>query len=123
MLQGLFKKFMTMTADVPEITPTELKARIDNEDELVLVDVRELHEAIIADLPDYGAKLQIPTGEFMGRMSDLNPDDVLVLYCRSGQRSEWAAQLLMQRGFENVLNLKGGVLGWRQEVDPSLQGY
>lgn len=123
MFQGLFKKLMTMTAGVPEITPTELKARMDNEDDLVLIDVRELQEAIISDLPDYGTKWQIPTGEFPGRISVLDPEEVFVLYCRSGARSAWAVRLLLESGFENVLNLKGGVLGWRQEVDPSLQGY
>lgn len=123
MLQGLFKKIMTMTAGVPEITPSELKARMDDEDSLVLIDVRELREAIISDLPDYGDKKKIPTGEFPMRMNDLDPEHSYVLYCRSGARSAWAVRLLLRGGFENVLNLKGGVLGWRQEVDPSLQGY
>ena len=105
--------------EVPEMEPSELKERIDNE---LLLDVREPFEAQIADLPDHNTR-RIPTGQLPSRVSDLDPDDTYVVYCRSGARSAWAVQLLMREGFENVINLKGGVLGWRQEVDPSLQAY
>ena len=110
--------------DVPVISPTDLKARLDNGDVLLLVDVRESFELAIADLPEYG-QLRIPfnTGEFMQRMSEIDPSQEVVLYCRSGQRSEWAATLLMRHGHERVLNMTGGVLGWRAEVDPSLRSY
>ncbi len=107
---------------VPEITPTELKARFDAGQVPVLVDVRERFEHLIADLPDVG-QLRIPTGEFLQRMNELEPDREVVLYCRSGQRSEWAAKLLLARGFSSVYNLAGGVLRWRDEVDPSLKAY
>ena len=114
---------MKMNSGIPEITPTELKGRMDDGDALVLIDVREPYEATIADLPAFGEKRQIPTGEFPVQMSDLDPAQSFVLYCRSGARSAWAVQLLLGSGFEQVLNLKGGVLGWREEVDPSLQAY
>jgi sulfur-carrier protein adenylyltransferase/sulfurtransferase len=123
MLLGLFKKLLNMNSGVPEITPTELKARMDAGDALVLVDVRDLREATISDLPAYGDKRLMPTGEFPRQMNDLDPEQSIVVYCRSGARSAWAVRLLMNHGFEKVLNLKGGVLGWRQEVDPSLQSY
>jgi sulfur-carrier protein adenylyltransferase/sulfurtransferase len=109
-------------SNVPEITPTELKARIDAEDVPVLVDVREYYEADIADLPELG-QLRIPTAEFVSRLSEMDPTTELVIYCRSGRRSEWAARILMDRGYERVLNLKDGVLGWREEVDPDLPKY
>lgn len=108
--------------DIEEITPLALSERLDAGDVPVLVDVREHFERDIADLPDHG-QLRIPTGEFMQRMSEIDPEGEVVLYCRSGGRSEWAAKLLAQKGYENVLNLKGGVLGWRSEVDPSLRAY
>ena len=95
---------------------------MDNEHPMVLIDVRDSFEVQIADLPAYEQR-RMPTGEFLTRVDELDPDDVIVLYCRSGARSAWAADLLIQRGFEKVLNLKGGVLGWREEVDPSLQSY
>ncbi len=110
------------TAPVPEITPIELKARLDAGDTLLLVDVREPFEAAIADLPDQG-QARIPTGEFPQRFGELDPDAELVIYCRSGARSAWAAAILIQNGYSRVLNLNGGVLGWRAEVDPSLSSY
>ena len=107
---------------VPEITPTELNERFQAGAVPVLVDVRESHEPAIADLPQHGQVL-IPTGEFMDRMTELDSEADIVLYCRSGQRSEWAARILLQAGFSSVLNLRGGVLAWRAEVDPTLQAY
>ena len=113
---------MTDAPDIAEITPLELKERLEAGDVPVLVDVREHFERGIADLPDHG-QLRIPTGEFIQRMSEIDPEDEVVLYCRSGGRSEWAAKLLAQKGYRKVMNLTGGVLGWRSEVDPSLRAY
>lgn len=108
--------------DVPEITPTDLKSRLGNGDDPLLVDVREHFERRIADLPEVG-QLRIPTGEFFQRMGELDRGRTIVVYCRSGGRSEWAARLLLERGYEKVFNLRGGVLGWREQVDPTLQAY
>ncbi len=113
---------MTQAVTVPVITPTELKARLDAGDVPLLVDVRELHEADIADLPEHG-QARIPTGEFPGRYEELDRGKEIVLYCRSGRRSDWAARILLGKGYERVWNLKGGVLGWRNEVDPDLPAY
>ena len=113
---------MNQPSDVPEITPAELQARLEAGDVPVLVDVRETHERAIADLPDHGQK-HISTREFPQRMHELDPSDEIVLYCRSGGRSEWAARVLLASGYERVLNLSGGVLRWRTDVDPSLSAY
>jgi adenylyltransferase/sulfurtransferase len=67
--------------------------------------------------------VRIPTAEFAARYEELDRGRELVLYCRSGRRSAWATQVLLGHGFERVLNLKGGVLGWREEVDPDLPRY
>lgn len=108
--------------DIPAITATELEARLDKGDDLVLVDVREPFERQIADLPDRGQK-RIPVGEFERRVEELDPSDAIVLYCRSGARSAWATGVLLERGFGSVLNLDGGILAWRRDVDPSLRAY
>jgi rhodanese-related sulfurtransferase len=117
---------MTQAVTVPIITATELKQRLDAGDvtsgSLLLVDVREYHEADIADLPDHG-QARIPTGEFPERYEELARDKEIVLYCRSGRRSDWAGKILLQKGYSRVLNLKGGVLAWRSEVDPDLPAY
>jgi adenylyltransferase/sulfurtransferase len=86
------------------------------------VDVREHFERRIADLPEHG-QLRIPTGEFAHRLSELDRNATIVVYCRSGSRSAWAARLLLDHGYPNVLNLRVGVLGWREDVDPTLQAY
>lgn len=113
---------MNAPSSVPEITPVELEERLASGDVPVLVDVRESFEAAIADLPDHG-QVRIPTGEFASRYQELDPDDELVVYCRSGSRSAWAVQLLVANGYEKVRNLEGGVLQWRRDVDPSLTAY
>lgn len=107
---------------VPEIDVTDLKAALDRGERMVLVDVREPFEREIADLPDVG-QLRIPVGELAGRLHELDPGDRIVLYCRTGARSGWATDLLRARGYDDVLNLRGGLMAWRDEVDPTLQAY
>jgi adenylyltransferase/sulfurtransferase len=109
-------------AGVPEITPLELKERLDRKDEVVLLDVREPHEYAIADLPEVG-QLRIPMKQVPERVAELDRDADLVIYCRSGARSGRLTAFLLANGFERVWNLKGGLLRWRQDVDPSLRAY
>ena len=104
---------------VPRIAPADLKARLDRRD-VVLVDVREPHEADIARIP--GAKL-IPLGEIARRAAELPQDRDVVLHCRSGVRSAKALQFLQTLGFKRVWNLDGGILAWSDEVDPSVPKY
>jgi len=111
-----------VTDQIPEITPTQMKQRMDRGDELVLVDVREPTEIEIADLPQY-TPVRLPVNEFTTRMDELDRGAEIVVYCRSGGRSAWAVQELLAAGYERVFNLKGGILAWRDEVDPSLTAY
>jgi rhodanese-related sulfurtransferase len=107
---------------IREISPTELKERVERRVSLLLVDVREPFERRIADLPDLG-QLRIPVGEIPFRGRELDPDAEIVMYCRSGPRSAWATERLMEMGFRRVFNLRGGLLAWRAEVDPDLPRY
>lgn len=109
-------------SEIPEITPTELNERMRGGESIRLIDVRELHEPQIADLPDWGQEL-IPMREFLDRMDEIDPEAEVVLYCRSGARSGWAVRQLLESGYTKVWNLRGGILGWKQEVDPSIQEY
>ncbi len=106
----------------PEITPIELKDRLERKDRLVLLDVREPHEYAIADLPEVG-QLRIPMKQIVARAGELDPATDLVIYCRSGARSGQVAVHLLANGFEQVWNLKGGVLRWREDIDPTLRAY
>ncbi len=107
---------------IREISPLELKERMDRGDPLVLVDVRERFEGSIADLPDVG-QIQMPVREVPLRGQELDPNAEIVLYCRSGPRSAWATERLMEMGYKRVLNLQGGVMGWRAQIDPTLPRY
>jgi adenylyltransferase/sulfurtransferase len=107
---------------IREIDPVELKERLDRGDALVLVDVREPFERAIVDLPDHGQRL-IPVKQIPVAAHELDPSAETVVYCRSGPRSAWAAERLMEMGFRRVLNLRGGIMAWRAQVDPSIKGY
>ena len=108
--------------DVPEITVTDLNTRMEAGNVPVLVDVREYYEADIADLPEVG-QLRIPMAELTERFEEIDKDAELVLYCRSGARSDRAVLFLLHQGYPQVYNLKGGVLAWRNEVDPDIPAY
>jgi sulfur-carrier protein adenylyltransferase/sulfurtransferase len=109
-------------SQVPEITVSELKERIDRGDPVTIVDVREPFEWGIANLAEYGARL-IPMGELADRLDELDPAEEIVLQCRSGNRSAHAVQFLRSRGYPNVANLQGGILAWSNEIDPSKRKY
>jgi len=113
---------MREPTEVPEITATELNARLEAGNVPVLLDVREHFERRIADLPSHDQH-HIPTGELLARMGEIDRTADIVVYCRSGSRSAWATRLLLERGYDQVTNLTGGVLAWRQDVDPSLRAY
>ena len=93
-----------------DITVQELKEKLDRRDDFVLIDVRETYEH---EEFNVGGKL-IPLGNFMAAIPDLDEhkNGEVVVYCRSGNRSGMAIQLLSAAGFENPRNLKGGMLAW-----------
>ena len=105
--------------NVPEITPRELKARQERGDELFILDVREPHEYQICNL---GGHL-IPLGELPRRVHELDSRHEIVAHCRSGKRSAQAVDFLRKAGFRKVVNLKGGMLAWSDEVDSSIPKY
>ncbi len=104
---------------VPEITPKELKARLDHGDDIFILDVREPHEYQICQIGGY----LIPLGELPRRVHELDTSREIVAHCRSGKRSAEAVAFLRQAGFRKIFNLKGGILAWSDEVDPSVPKY
>ena len=103
-----------------EITVLELKARLDRGEDLFVLDVREPHEYEINRIP--GSTL-IPLGELPERFTELDANREIVAQCKSGMRSARAAAFLREHGFKNVKNLKGGILAWVDQVDPSQPKY
>ena len=106
-------------AQVPEITPRELKARLDRGDDVFILDVREPHEYQICNIHGH----LIPLGELPRRAHELDSSREIVAHCRSGKRSAEAVDFLRKAGFRKIWNLKGGILAWADEVDPSLPKY
>ena len=103
-----------------EITPAELKAKMDRGDDFLLIDVREPEEYAIARIP--GSRL-IPRGTLPERVHELSSADDIVVHCKSGVRSGMAVDFLKQAGFRRVKNLVGGILRWSDDVDPTVPKY
>ena len=108
------------TEPVEEIGACELKRRLDAGEPLEIIDVREPHEWAICRIE--GARL-VPLGSLAERLHELDPARTYVLQCRSGVRSAKALGLLRQAGFRRLLNLRGGILAWAREVDPTMPTY
>ncbi|MFQ5817149.1 MAG: molybdopterin-synthase adenylyltransferase MoeB [Terriglobia bacterium] len=107
------------TVQVPEIEPKELKQWLDRGDDVFILDVREPHEYQICNIGGY----LIPVGELPQRVHELDSARTIVAHCRLGQRSAQAVDFLRKVGFRKVWNLKRGVIGWSDQVDPSLPKY
>jgi adenylyltransferase/sulfurtransferase len=105
---------------VKEITVQELKQLFDSKADFQLIDVREDYEFEIANL---GGEL-IPLGTVLQHVDTINKDKQVVVHCRSGKRSADAIRVLEERfGFENLYNLKGGILAYADQIDNSLAKY
>jgi len=103
-----------------DITALDLKARLERDPNLLLLDVREPHELQISAIK--GAK-NIPLGEVAQRMSELDSAEEMVVFCKRGSRSARAIEILSSAGFKKMKNLKGGINAWAEEVDKSLPLY
>jgi rhodanese-related sulfurtransferase len=103
-----------------EITPQELKQRLDAGSGPVLVDVRQDWETKLCRLPN---AVHIPIEEIELRTEELNRDDEIVVYCHQGVRSAAVAEYLRGLGFSNVRNLMGGLDYWARAVDPGMRRY
>lgn len=95
-----------------DITVQELKQKLENKEQFTLIDVRELYEHTDFNIGGDLAPLQ---SGLMEKIEELktDPDQEIVIYCRSGNRSGMAKQLFMKSGFTKVRNLLGGMLAWR----------
>jgi sulfur-carrier protein adenylyltransferase/sulfurtransferase len=103
-----------------EITPVDLKKKLDAGETPFILDVREPNEYQINRIP--GSTL-IPLGELPRRYQELPRDREIVTQCKMGGRSAKAMDFLKSVGFTNVKNLQGGILEWIDKVDPSQPKY
>jgi|SRR5213083_812223 len=103
-----------------EITPNELKARLERNDRPLLLDVRQDWETKLCRLAN---AVHIPIEEIEHRTDELNSADEIVVYCHQGVRSAAVAEYLRSLGFGNVKNLAGGLDAWARSIDPSMRRY
>jgi molybdopterin/thiamine biosynthesis adenylyltransferase/rhodanese-related sulfurtransferase len=108
-----------MVNGIAQLSPTEYKQRIDAGKDYFLLDVREPHEFKIANLNGY----LIPLGDLEKRVSELDRSREIVVHCKSGVRSQRAAEFLKKAGFDKVQNLAGGINAWSDQVDPKVAKY
>jgi rhodanese-related sulfurtransferase len=103
-----------------EISVLELKEKMDKGEDFQLIDVREDFEYEMSNL----GGLLIPLGGILIEAEQIAKDKPVIVQCRSGKRSAAAImQLEQQFGFNNLYNLKGGILAWAEEIDPSIEVY
>ncbi|HLW88238.1 MAG TPA: rhodanese-like domain-containing protein, partial [Terriglobales bacterium] len=104
---------------ISEIQVEELKRRLDANEDIFVLDVREPHEYQICNI---GGHL-IPLGDLPRRVNELDSSREIVAHCRSGVRSAKAVDFLQQAGFKKVHNLAGGILAWADRIDPRMPKY
>jgi len=100
-----------------EITVTELKKIKENKEDFQLIDVREPSEYDAANLQGE----LIPLSTIPQNQDKISKDKKVVIMCRSGNRSGQAVRFLENLGFSNLYNLKGGILAYKAEIDPTLR--
>lgn len=103
-----------------EITPTQLQKVLIDSSDLFLLDVREPHELEISIIE---GSYPIPLGQVLDRITEVPKDKQIITICRSGGRSMKALEILKEHGYSTLLNLKGGINQWADEVDSSLPIY
>jgi sulfur-carrier protein adenylyltransferase/sulfurtransferase len=111
LLNSIFKRKM-----VKEITVQEVKKALDTNANVLVIDVREQHEV---DAANFGAT-HIPMGEIMERTAEIPTNIPVYIHCRSGSRSAAVCNALMNNGYNNVYNVKGGIMAWSKEIDTTL---
>lgn len=111
---------MSEPQELKEIDVHELKARFENPEPFLLLDVREPAEVEVARLPD---STLIPLGELPERLGELDQSAEIIIHCKAGGRSAKALALLNEAGFKNACHVQGGINAWSTEIDPSVPLY
>lgn len=105
---------------VDEIGPEELADQLQGDTPPVVIDVREPYEFAIAEM----GGILMPQDTVPERVDDIPRDRPVVVHCRSGVRSARIIRMLEdEHGYDNLLNLKGGILAWQEQVNPALARY
>jgi rhodanese-related sulfurtransferase len=104
---------------VPEISVQELDALKNANADIVILDVRNPDEYDICNLNG----VLIPMSELPNRLHELDKNKHIIVHCHAGGRSKRATQFLLDHGFKQVTNLRGGITAWANEIDPKMRKY
>ncbi|AYA74169.1 hypothetical protein DOE78_01075 [Bacillus sp. Y1] len=96
------------------VTNEELQSKLEANENMMVLDVRETAEYAFNHIPN---AISIPLGELEARLNELNQDQTIYIVCRTGNRSDLAAQKLAEKGFSNVLNVIPGMSQWNGTTD------
>jgi rhodanese-related sulfurtransferase len=102
-----------------EITVEELKEKIDRKEDFQLIDVRESFEYETSNLDGEN----IPLAGILLEKDKISKDKPVIIQCRSGKRSAQAVKMLENEGYDNLYNLEGGILAWKDKFDPDMIVY
>jgi len=105
---------------VKEIQPIDLKNKIDNKDDFLLIDVRESSEIEISKIKE---SIHIPMAEIPNNIDQINSNKLVIVMCKSGGRSANVCKYLIQNGFQDIYNLNGGIIKWALEIDSDMLIY
>ncbi len=105
---------------IREMPVAELKARRDQGESPLVIDVREDWELQLASIPDV---VHVPMNQLPARLGEFSRDAETIVMCHAGGRSLRVAHYLANQGFTNVANLTGGISAWSQEVDATVPRY
>ena len=108
-------------AMVPAITARDVKSKLENAEDFILLDVRDPHEWEISDIK--AATHHIPKGQVLEHLGELDTAREIVVYCKTGGRSADVVHLLRQHGYSRLKNMAGGINAWAREIDPELPTY
>ena len=102
------------------ITALELKAKLDSEEQVQVIDIREDHEIMISSINGE----HMPMSEILRMHDKINNEGIVVIHCRSGKRSAAVIHALESKfKLKNLYNLDGGILAWANEIDPNMEQY
>jgi len=100
---------------IPNLSGSEFQKAIDEKKGAVILDVRTEDEFMAGYIPT-AINIDIYDEAFADKISKLDKSKIYLVYCRSGARSMSACKFMKDKGFEDVSNLNGGILGWRGDI-------
>ena len=103
-----------------EIDVKTLNHKLSSKEDFILLDVRTENEVFISSIE---GSMHIPMNDIPNRMNELDKNKEIVVQCKSGKRSAKVCEYLMQHSFQDVKNLRGGIIAWSKEIDPTIIVY